>query len=197
MSKKLSLAQIEQKNRIDPELKYSNKLKIKLKQLSEKTHKPSNLLPNIYAKAEELNRRLSVSTALVNSEHDLASASILSKEVDLENMNEKDKDAYLKAYRSRKRSIIVSKYLDDEMKQRLEQLKYSASPSRRQSINDTENSNSHSTELDNDYQNSSENFYDFLNRNSKNSGRDFSSSTNYFKKVLDLVVLYQKTVNMR
>ncbi|RNA29497.1 hypothetical protein BpHYR1_048906 [Brachionus plicatilis] len=107
---------------------FSNKTLIKIRQLNELAHRRPKFLPNIYAKAEQLNRRLSVFNP--GQDSDFSSASSIS----YDNMNEKEREYFLKEYRHRKKSIIISRYLDDELKHRFEQLKYSSCPSRRASV---------------------------------------------------------------
>lgn len=111
------LAQLPYTNKRYMDISYNNKLTNRLKKLSNSS-KQINILPRIYAKAEELNRKLSTHLLVQNdSIHDANS-----QEMNLDSLS--DKDLFLKQYnRTRKRSMIVSKYLDDDMKIRLEQMR--------------------------------------------------------------------------
>lgn len=143
MSRKNSLA--DPKKLFISEPIFSNKTLIKIRQLNELANRRPKFLPNIYAKAERLNRRLSVFNA--DQDTNFSSASSIS----YDNMNEKEREYFLKEYRHRKKSIIVSKYLDDEIKHRFEQLKYSSNPSRRPSVFEVPSSNDlHDSEPDSD-----------------------------------------------
>lgn len=144
MSRRNSLA--DPKKIIISEPMFSNKTLIKIRQLNELASRRPKLLPSIYAKAEQLNRRLSVSN--VDQDHtNFSSASSIS----YANMNEKEREYFVKEYRHRKKSIIVSKYLDDELKHRFEQLKYSTNPSRRASVFEVPSSNDlHDYDTDSD-----------------------------------------------
>ncbi|CAF1069045.1 unnamed protein product [Brachionus calyciflorus] len=122
----------------------SNKIRIKVQKLNQLVNRRSSVLPNIYAKAKEINRRLSLSNTALNSDFQSTSSMF-----QFENMSDKDKENYLKAYRTRKRSIIVSKYLDEDMQQKFEQVKYSLNPSRRQSIFENTSSTSINPETEN------------------------------------------------
>ena len=135
------LSQISYKNKIiDADINYKTRITNKIKKLNNSTK--NDLLPQIYAKAEKLNKKLSVlqqsnafcsnsfiaTTGLMQTESSISSGSSSNlndqgtQSLYFDNLN--GKDLFLKAYnQTRKRSMIVSKYLDDDMKIRLEQMK--------------------------------------------------------------------------
>lgn len=154
------------------DFKLSKKLNIKLKKIDENRYKSSTILPKIYAKANELNRRLSLSNSIYNDRDLHSSSSIFSTN---QQMNDKDRDIYQSACQIRKKSMIVSKYLDEELKMRFEKLKHSGRrPSEQNSVTEL---NSNSIEYENELNLSNEN----LNYNYTNS-RENSSSLNLRNK---------------
>ena len=140
------LSQISMRNRlIDADLNYKTKITNKIKKLNESNKR--DLLPQIYAKANKLNKKLSmlhnqnnnatfysnsfIAAGLTATQTDSSlssgSSSNLMNDHATQSLffeNSNSKDLFLKSYnRTRKRSMIVSKHLDDDMKLRLEQMK--------------------------------------------------------------------------
>jgi hypothetical protein len=141
------LSQISFKNKlIDADLNYKNRITNKIKKINDSTKRA--LLPQIYAKAEEINKKLSllqqnnsfygsnyIATSLIQplqTETSLSSgsSSILNDQntqsmfFESTSSNGNAKSRWLKNYdKTRRRSMIVSKFLDGDTKLRIEQMK--------------------------------------------------------------------------
>jgi len=166
------LSQISFKNKlIDADLNYKNRITNKIKKINESTKR--SLLPQIYAKAEEINKKLGllqqsnpfyssnypsnyIATTLIQpvqtdpslssgSSSNLNDQNTQSMFFESTSSNGNAKSRWLKSYdKTRRRSMIVSKFLDGATKLRIEQMKTFGN--RRLSIQGDPKANSNSDE---------------------------------------------------
>jgi hypothetical protein len=142
------LSQISFKNKlIDADLNYKNRITNKIKKINESSKK--ELFPKIYAKAEEINKKLSllqhqsnsfygsnyIASTLIQpvqtdaslssgSSSNLTDTNTQSMFFESTSNNGNSNSRWLKSYdKTRRRSMIVSKFLDGATKLRLEQMK--------------------------------------------------------------------------